>query len=104
VTGSGPGQAIALQLLSYVGKLMVVGFGMQKNEYSISRLMAFDAEMIGTWGCQPQHYPKVLDLVQSGKVKIDDLVETRPMSTIQQAFEDAHSGKLDKRIILEPDF
>jgi 6-hydroxycyclohex-1-ene-1-carbonyl-CoA dehydrogenase len=46
----------------------------------------------------------VLDLVQSGKVKIDDLVETRPMSTIQQAFEDAHSGKLDKRIILEPDF
>jgi 6-hydroxycyclohex-1-ene-1-carbonyl-CoA dehydrogenase len=104
VTGSGAGQAIGLQLLSFVGKLIVVGFGLQKNEYSISRLMAFDAEMIGTWGCQPKHYPKVLELVQSGKVKIDSLIEPRPLSTIQKSFEDAHSGKLNKRIILEPDF
>jgi len=104
VTGSGAGQAIALQLLSFVGKLMVVGFGLQKNEYSISRLMAFDAEMIGTWGCLPKYYPKVLDLVQSGKIQIDSLIEARPMSTIEKAFEDAHSGKLKRRIILESDF
>jgi len=104
VTGSGPGQAIALQLLSFVGKLVVVGYGLQKNEYSISRLMAFDAEMIGTWGCRPTYYPKVLELVQSGKVQIDSLIEIRPMSTMQTAFEDAHSGKLKKRIVLEPDF
>jgi 6-hydroxycyclohex-1-ene-1-carbonyl-CoA dehydrogenase len=104
VTGSGAGQAIALQLLSFVGKLMVIGYGMQKNEYMISRLMAFDAEMIGTWGCQPKYYPKVLELVQSGKVQIESLIETRPLSTIQTAFEDAHGGKLQKRIVLEPDF
>ena len=101
VTGSGAGQAIALQLLSFVGKL---GYGMQKNEYSISRLMAFDAEMIGTWGCQPKYYPKVLELVQSGKVQVEPLIEIRPMSQIQAAFEDAHSGKLQKNIVLEPDF
>jgi 6-hydroxycyclohex-1-ene-1-carbonyl-CoA dehydrogenase len=77
---------------------------MQKNSYSMSRLMAFDADVIGTWGCLPKYYPKVLEMVQSGKIQIDPLLETRPMSTIAKAFEEAHSGVLTKRIVLTPDF
>jgi 6-hydroxycyclohex-1-ene-1-carbonyl-CoA dehydrogenase len=103
-TGVGAAQDIALGLLGFVGKLIVVGFGMQKNAYSISRLMAFDADIIGTWGCLPAYYPKVLEMVQAGKIEIDSLLETRPMSTIAKAFEDAHSGGLTKRIVLTPDF
>lgn len=103
-TGVGPVQDIALGLLGFVGKLVVVGFGMSKNSYMISRLMAFDAEVIGTWGCLPKYYPNVLELVQSGKIEIDSLLETRPMSTIAQAFEEAHSGTLTRRIVLTPDF
>jgi 6-hydroxycyclohex-1-ene-1-carbonyl-CoA dehydrogenase len=103
-TGVGAAQDLALGLLGFIGKLVVVGFGLQKNSYSISRLMAFDAEIIGTWGCLPKYYPKVLEMVQSGAIKIDPLLETRPMSTIQKAFEDAHSGGLMKRIVLTPDF
>ncbi|GAB6194117.1 zinc-binding dehydrogenase [Desulfocastanea catecholica] len=56
VSGTRPGQAAALALLSFTGKLMIVGFGMQKVEYIISRLMAFDAEIIGTWGCLPEYF------------------------------------------------
>jgi 6-hydroxycyclohex-1-ene-1-carbonyl-CoA dehydrogenase len=104
VSGTKQGQELALTLLSFVGKMVVVGFGMAKNEYSISRLMAFDAEIIGTWGCLPKYYPMVLDMVQKGKIQIEPFLETRPMSTIKQAFEDAHSGQLVKRIVLEPDF
>ena len=103
-TGVGGAQDVALGLLGFVGKLIVVGFGMAKNAYSISRLMAFDADIIGTWGCLPKYYPKVLDMVQSGKIQIDQLLETRPMSTIAQAFEEAHNGALTKRIVLTPDF
>lgn len=104
VSGTKAGQDIGLTLLSFVGKLIVVGFGMAKNEYSISRLMAFDAEIIGTWGCLPKYYPNVLDMVQKGKIQIEPFLETRPMSSIKEAFEEAHSGKLTKRIVLEPDF
>ena len=43
-------------------------------------------------------------MVQTGKIQIDPLLETRPMSTIHQAFDDAHSGGLTKRIVLTPDF
>jgi len=103
-TGVGEAQDLALGLLGFVSKLMIVGFGMQKNSYSISRLMAFDSEIIGTWGCLPKYYSKVLEMVQSGKIQIDPLLELRPMSTIAAAFEEAHSGTLTKRLVLTPDF
>ena len=104
VTGTRPGQETALSLLSFTGKLLIVGFGMHKVEYSISRLMAFDAEIIGTWGCLPEYYPKVLEMVLSKKIALEPFVQTRPMSTIQEAFEEAHSHPPDQRIVLEPDF
>ncbi|MDM8550626.1 6-hydroxycyclohex-1-ene-1-carbonyl-CoA dehydrogenase [Desulfobacterales bacterium HSG2] len=104
VTGTKPGQETALTLLSFTGKLIVVGFGMQKVEYSISRLMAFDAEIIGTWGCLPEYYPQVLEMVLSGKIALEPFVQTRPMSAIAEAFEEAHRKPPDKRIVLIPDF
>jgi len=103
-TGVGSAQDTALGLLGFVGKMIVVGFGMSKNAYMMSKLMAFDADIIGTWGCLPKHYPKVLQMVQAGKIQIDPLLETRPMSTIAKAFEEAHSGTLLRRIVLTPDF
>jgi 6-hydroxycyclohex-1-ene-1-carbonyl-CoA dehydrogenase len=93
-----------LELLSFTGKLIVVGFGMAKVEYSISRLMAFDAEMIGTWGCLPEHYPAVLEMILKGRINVESFVETRPMSTIMEAFEDAHNNPPKRRIVLTPDF
>ena len=77
---------------------------MQKNEYSMSRLMAYDADVKGTWGCLPKYYPPVLKMVLEKKIAIKPFMETRPMSQIQKAFEDAHGSGLDKRIVLIPDF
>jgi len=103
-SGSKPGQELGLALLSFVGKMIIVGFGPQKVEYSISRLMAFDAEIIGTWGCLPEYYPSVLSMVTKGKINFQEFVQTRPMSTIAQAFDEAHKQSPDKRIVLVPDF
>jgi len=104
VTGSSAGQEIALTLLSFTGRLVWVGYGLQKNEYSLSRLMAFDAEIIGTWGCLPKYYPKVLELVLKEIVKTKPFTEIRPMSEIRAVFEQGHARKLAKRVILTPDF
>jgi 6-hydroxycyclohex-1-ene-1-carbonyl-CoA dehydrogenase len=105
VTGSKPGQETALALLGFTGKLIVVGFGLAKVEYSISRLMAFDAEIIGTWACLPEYYPAVMDMVLSKKVDIEPFVQTRPMSTIRETFDEIHHGGApDRRVVLVPDF
>jgi len=103
-SGTGIGQEIALELLSFVFTLVICGYGMQRNEYQLSRLMAFDADIKGTWGCLPKYYPEVLKMVLEKKMEIEPFVETRPMSQIQQAFEDTHRGELERRIILTPDF
>ena len=103
-TGVGSAQDTALGMLGFTGKLVVVGFGMAKSTYMLSRLMAFDADIIGTWGCLPKYYPKVLEMVQDGSIQIDPLVEIRPLSTIKEAFEEAHSTSLMKRLVLTPDF
>lgn len=104
VTGTVQGQTIALNLLSFIGKLVVIGFGMQKNEYAISRLMAFDADIIGTWGCLPKYYPKVLELILDRTIEIRPFTELRPMAKIKEVFEEAHAGSLMKRVVLTPDF
>ncbi len=104
VSGTKPGQELGLALLSFTGKMAVVGFGPQKVEYSISRLMAFDAELIGTWGCLPEYYPSVLSMVTSGKINFKEFVQTRPMSTIVESFDEAHKKSPDQRIVLVPDF
>jgi len=104
VSGTKPGQELGLALLSFTSKLMIVGFGLQKVEYSISRLMAFDAEIIGTWGCLPEYYPSALQMVLSKKVALEPYAQTRPMSTIVDTFNEAHDQPPEKRIILTPDF
>ncbi len=104
VTGAKAGQEIALTLLSFVGKLIVVGFGMAKAEYGFGRLMAFDADISGTWGCLPEYYPIVLDMVLDKRINIEAFVQTRPMSTIAETFEEAHKVSPDQRIVLTPDF
>jgi 6-hydroxycyclohex-1-ene-1-carbonyl-CoA dehydrogenase len=104
VTGAKPAQEIGLTLLGFTGKLIVVGYSLAKTEYMIGRLMAFDAEIIGTWGCLPEYYPIVLDMVLSGKINMEEFVETRPMSTIAETFAEAHKTPPMKRIVLTPDF
>ncbi len=82
-TGVGAAQDIALGLLGFIGKLVVGRIRhAEKTRTAFSRLMAFDADIIGTWGCLPKYYPKVLEMVQSGKNPDRSSVETRPMSTI----------------------
>ena len=104
VTGAGGGQELALSLLSFVGKLIVVGYELAKAEYMFGKLMAFDADIIGTWGCLPEYYPIVLDMVVQNKIDIEAFVQTRPMSTIVETFDEAHKVSPDKRIVLTPDF
>ncbi|MBI5922282.1 MAG: 6-hydroxycyclohex-1-ene-1-carbonyl-CoA dehydrogenase [Betaproteobacteria bacterium] len=104
VTGTKPGQELALSLLSFTGTLVIVGYGTDETSYMLSKLMAFDAELIGTWGCLPEYYPPVLEMCLDGRIALEPFVEKRPMSQIAQVFDEAHHGKLNKRIILTPDF
>lgn len=104
-SGSKPGQETALALLGFTGTLVVVGFNLAKVEFGLSRLMAFDAQIIGTWGCLPERYPAALGLVLKGAVQVEPFVELRPMSSIAATFEECRkAGSPKRRVVLTPDF
>lgn len=104
VSGSPSGQELALALLTFVGKLVVVGFGTGDTSFNLSRLMALDAELIGSWGCPPASYAAVRDMCIAGRIALEPFVEVQPMSRIEQVFAAAHHGTLALRVVLTPDF
>ncbi len=104
ISGSKPGQELAFNLVTFASTLSIVGFTMDKVEVRLSNLMAFDAKLIGTWGCKPELYPEVVALVADDKLKIGQFVETFPMSQINEVFNNTLEHKYTKRSVLIPDF
>lgn len=104
MSGTKAGQELGFNLLTFASTMSVVGFTMDKLEVRLSNLMAFDAQLIGTWGCKPELYPEVLDLVAREKIKVNELVETFPLSKINEVFHNTLQHKYNKRSVLAPDF
>lgn len=103
-SGTAAGQRQAFELLGFGAYLGVVGYTLDSVDVRLSNLMAFDATAQGSWGCLPAHYPAVIDMVLRGDVKVGPFVEHRPMSRINETFEDIREKRLTKRPILVPDF
>ena len=104
MSGTKSGQELGYALVSFTSMLSIVGFTLDKSEVRLSNLMAFDANVIGTWGCKPELYPEVVDFVATDKLKIDKFVETFPMSKINEVFKNTLEYKYTKRSVLVPDF
>ena len=104
MSGTSAGQSLAFNLITFASTLSIVGFTLDKLELRLSNLMAFDAKLIGTWGCKPELYPEVVDLIASGRLDIRDFVQTFPMSKINEVFRNTLAHQYDKRPVLTPDF
>lgn len=102
-SGTGAGQDLAFALLTYAATVSIVGFTMEKVEVRLSNLMAFDASLVGTWGCKPELYPEVVQLIDEGKLDIAPFVETFPLSSINEVFHNTVAHRYTKRSVLVPD-
>ena len=104
VSGTKAGQEVGFNLITFTSTLSIVGFTMDRTEIRLSNLMAFDAKVIGTWGCKPELYPDVVNLILDDKLKINDFIETFPMSKINEVFRNTLNHKYTKRSVMVPDF
>ncbi|MFZ4590342.1 MAG: 6-hydroxycyclohex-1-ene-1-carbonyl-CoA dehydrogenase [Ignavibacteria bacterium] len=103
MSGTKPGQELAFNLMTFASSVSIVGFTLDKLEVRLSNLMAFDSKLIGTWGCRPELYPEVLELVADEKILIEPFIQTFPLSEINQVFRNTLEHKYSKRSILLPD-
>ena len=102
-SGTPAGQTTAFGLLEHGSQLSVVGFTPEKVTLRLSNVMAFDATVSGNWGCLPELYPAVVQLVLTGKVRLEPFVERRPLASINETFADLHAHRLTRRPILVPE-
>jgi 6-hydroxycyclohex-1-ene-1-carbonyl-CoA dehydrogenase len=101
-SGTAAGQKTAFGLLTFGASLSVVGFTLDTVDIRLSNLMAFNAVARGNWGCRPEFYKPVLDLVLQGKVAIRPFVKTFPLNEINTVFQQVHAHKIQQRPILIP--
>ncbi|MBC8319565.1 MAG: 6-hydroxycyclohex-1-ene-1-carbonyl-CoA dehydrogenase [Bacteroidetes bacterium] len=104
MSGTAQGQELGYNLLTFASTMSIVGFTMDKPNVRLSNLMAFDAKLIGTWGCKPEFYNDVLDFIDQGKLEIKPFIVTFPMSKINEVFKNTLENKYTKRSVLVPDF
>jgi 6-hydroxycyclohex-1-ene-1-carbonyl-CoA dehydrogenase len=105
VSGTEMGLRMALELLTYASTLVLVGYTPAEVPFQLSRLMAFDAEVVGSWGCDPRLYPEVLARVLTKEILVAPYTETRPMSAIREVFGELRGGRAaGHRIVLTPDW
>lgn len=101
-SGSVAGQQLAWSLLGRCATYVQVGYCAQPVELRLSNLMAFDGTAVGTWGCPPDQYPPVLELIASGQVQLAPLVEYAPMSQVNELLGAMAGHQLTKRMVLDP--
>ncbi len=101
-SGTAPGQKTAFGLMTFGGHLSIVGFTMNTVDIRLSNLMAFHATAKGNWGCIPEYYQPVTEMVLAGKVNMKPFVKIFPLSEINTVFEQVHDRKIIQRPILVP--
>ena len=102
-SGTSAGQRLAYSLLSFAGTLGIIGFTMEKFELRLSNIMAFDADVFGSWGCRPALYSEVVQNVLQKKINIRDNIEEVSLDSINEIIALAQNHHLDKRAIFVPE-
>ncbi|MHB1435641.1 MAG: zinc-binding dehydrogenase [Thermoplasmata archaeon] len=93
VVGKPETVTLALSTLRRGGRLCVVGYSDSVVPIPLNRLMFFEYEIVGSLGCRPVDYPRVIEMVRQGTVSLDAVVTaTRPLARIGEAAEDLRNG------------
>jgi 6-hydroxycyclohex-1-ene-1-carbonyl-CoA dehydrogenase len=102
MSGTAAGQETGYNLLNFGATLAVVGFTMAKSSLRLSNIMAFDATIVGNWGCDATLYPEVVAQVLEEKIPVKPFVKQYPLDDINQVIDDARAHKLTERAVLVP--
>ena len=101
VVGTPETVSLALSTLRRGGRLCVVGYSDSVVPIPLNRLMFFEYEIVGSLGCRPVDYPRVIEMVRAGKVNLDAVVSaTLPLDRIGEAADDLRHGKGFRTLIV----
>ena len=82
------------------GRLVVLGYTHKDISLNAGKIMYREMEIVGSLGCRPVDYPKLIELCRMGKIKVKDLVTSRfTLDQINDAFDVLRKGEGLRSII-----
>ncbi|HUU46345.1 MAG TPA: zinc-binding dehydrogenase [Acidobacteriota bacterium] len=83
------------------GRLVIVGYTHKDLVINAGRIMYREMEIVGSLGCRPVDYPRLIDMVAAGRIKVKELVTDRfALDDINKAFDHLRAGKGLRSVIV----
>jgi 6-hydroxycyclohex-1-ene-1-carbonyl-CoA dehydrogenase len=90
----------AFNTLRSGGRLVVLGYTHKDISLNAGKIMFREMEIVGSLGCRPVDYPKLIELCRLGKIKVKELVTGRfPLDKINDTFDILRKGEGLRSII-----
>jgi 6-hydroxycyclohex-1-ene-1-carbonyl-CoA dehydrogenase len=104
VIGNPSTMQAAFSTLRKGGRFVVVGYTNKPVELSAAKIMYFEMEVVGSLGCRPVDYPRIIEMARMGMIKVEQLVTGRySLDNINDAFDVMRQGVPDAlRSIVTP--
>ncbi len=70
------------------GTCVVIGYTHLPAEIPVAKTMFFEQSLIGSLGCRPVDYPRIIEMARIGKIKVKELVTGRfGLDEVNDAFD-----------------
>ncbi len=91
----------ALDCVRRGGRVVVVGFSAESVELPAGKIMFSELEIRGSLGCRPVDYPRIIELVRSGKLRLTELVTKRvSLTDINVGLDSLRNGEGLRTIVI----
>jgi len=75
------------------GRMVVVGYTDQSVTLNAGRIMYREMEIVGSLGCRPVDYPRLINMVAAGSIKVKELVSHQfSLEDTNKAFDQLREG------------
>jgi len=103
-SGNGRAQEAALAQLKRAGTLVLVGAGMARPKFDPNRILLNELLITGAYVYDHDGFPRALELLASGKMPNDLLVEQEdyPLNRLLDAAVGLHEGELAAKAMIVP--
>ncbi len=82
------------------GRMVVVGYTHKDVPFNGGRIMFREMEVVGSLGCRPVDYPRIIEMVRTGAIRVTPLIAGRfPLEKANDAFDALRSGKGFRNLI-----
>lgn len=99
--GKAASQELAFGCVRTGGRLVLVGYSSEPMALNAGRVMYREMAVLGSLGCRPADYPRVIELARQGRIKVADLVTHRfPLTRINEALDTLRSGAAIRIVVI----